>query len=98
MENDIERTVIPCLDCGRCKGPCPKGIPIPLYFNVYNRTVGENKKKEALLTPEEDYVQLAESYGVKPSDCIECGLCEKECPFMNDIRQFLKEVANYFEK
>lgn len=33
----------------------------------------------------------------KPSECIKCGKCERECPQGLPIRQLLTEVAAEFE-
>jgi len=32
------------------------------------------------------------------SDCIECGMCEDRCPQHLEIREYLKAVAEHFEK
>jgi predicted aldo/keto reductase-like oxidoreductase len=42
------------------------------------------------------YARKAEERG-KASDCIECGLCEAQCPQHLEIRKYLKEVANTLE-
>jgi predicted aldo/keto reductase-like oxidoreductase len=30
--------------------------------------------------------------------CIECGVCEKNCPFHVEIRGRMREAINYFDK
>ena len=87
-----ESTPIPCTSCGYCTPSCPKGIPIPDYFSLYNR------RELFGMVPE-----LADSYRrrcaahAKPQDCIGCGGCEARCPQHLPIRQWLGRVARTFE-
>ena len=37
------------------------------------------------------------SNGAKPSDCIKCGKCEKECPQHLPIRSLMEDIAKKFE-
>lgn len=43
------------------------------------------------------YNNIAISHG-KASDCINCGKCEQACPQHLPIREYLKDVADKFEK
>ncbi|WP_434509778.1 4Fe-4S dicluster domain-containing protein [Desulfitobacterium sp. AusDCA] len=43
------------------------------------------------------YNNLAISHG-KAGDCISCGKCEQACPQHLPIREYLKNVAEKFEK
>ena len=78
-------TEIPCTACGYCVDGCPKHIPIPQYFKLYN----EHMTKD-------EYNAHAKTYG-KASDCIVCRQCEKHCPQHIHISDLLKTVAATFE-
>lgn len=85
-------TELYCTGCEYCKPHCPKHIHIPYVFQTMNlhRVYGLTevaKKKYAAIGSEE-------WMGVKPSECIECGECEKYCPQHIEIRKQLKEVVS----
>ena len=85
---------IPCTACGYCVDGCPKNIPIPKYFSLYNAELQEYEGKG--FTPQKEYyARLAETHG-RADDCIECGKCEKICPQHLPIRKNLKLVASQF--
>jgi len=83
---------IACTACRYCMERCPQGIQIPALFGCLN------KRK---LFPQDFnstfYYNIYTS-AVKPSECLECGLCEDICPQHLNIRDLLKEVAATFEK
>jgi Ca2+-binding EF-hand superfamily protein len=87
---------IPCTACAYCVDGCPKNIPIPKYFSLYNLEKQEYAGKG--FTPQAGYYnRLTEVYG-KASDCIKCGKCENICPQHLPIRQNLELVAQQFGK
>ncbi|MBQ1272347.1 MAG: aldo/keto reductase [Clostridia bacterium] len=65
---------ISCTACEYCITDCPKQIPIPQWFDAYNK--GDNGSA------------LAKDHAT-PADCIGCGLCEKQCPQKLPIRRLL---------
>jgi uncharacterized protein len=78
-----------CTGCDYCM-PCPKGIKISQVFSLMNY------HKVYKIT---DYAVEAfgsigkdEWSGTHPSECIECGECEKRCPQNIKIREQLKET------
>lgn len=85
---------IPCTACRYCVSECPKNIPIPDYFELYN---AQKQEIEKPFTVEEvHYEALADRYS-KASDCIECKKCSKICPQHLNVPKYLKRVAELFE-
>lgn len=84
---------IPCTKCRYCVAECPKKILIPDLFMAYNSTVqfGVND------ITTRGYKQALADDHAKPSECIKCGKCEKQCPQHLDIRELLVQVAEVFE-
>lgn len=84
---------IPCTACRYCTETCPKRIPIPDYFALYNnqKRFGKGASLGGIY-----YSSLAQTHG-KASECLKCGKCEKLCPQHLPIREYLKEVADVFE-
>lgn len=77
-----------CRRCNYCQ-PCPAGINISGMFTIdlYNTTYGLHDWAKARYDANE----------VKPSACIDCGVCESRCPYDLPIRKKLKEVERGFE-
>ncbi|MGL6105168.1 aldo/keto reductase [Romboutsia sp.] len=73
--------------CRRCEYclPCPLGINIPVNFLLEGYYTRYNLKEWS----KERYAAL----DVKAKDCVECGLCEKKCPYELPIRDMLKQVS-----
>lgn len=91
-----ENIAIPCTGCAYCVDGCPKKIPIPKYFALYNVEKQEFAGKG--FTPQNGYYnRLTQNHG-KASECIKCGKCEKICPQHLNIRDNLGLVAKQFEQ
>lgn len=73
-----------CRRCAYCL-PCAVGIDIPQVF-IFKIQYERYGLKAAIPNR---YTNLA----VKPSACIDCGLCEKRCPYDIPIRARLKEMC-----
>lgn len=88
----INGVAIPCTSCQYCVDGCPKNIPIPNFFSLYNN------QKEFGLKPLHTnyYMNLIEKYG-KASDCIGCKQCEVHCPQHIKIAEQIQKVAQVFE-
>lgn len=86
---------IPCTNCRYCVTDCPKHIAIPDYFGLYNN-YKRLKNTGYMYNQKVYYANLARSNG-KASDCIACGLCEKNCPQRIPIREKLRDVAAVME-
>ncbi len=85
---------VPCTGCRYCVDDCPKKIPIPEYFSIYNDYMrfSGSQKWEA----KSRYSNAAKDHG-KASECIKCGKCESHCPQHLEIRETLKTIAFEFE-
>jgi len=97
INNTFEKTKkladLYCTGCEYCL-PCPKEINIPRIFSImnYHKVYGltEYAKKQY------ENIGKKEGTGSSPSDCIECGQCEKKCPQFIKIREQLKKVQKEF--
>jgi len=88
-----EATAIGCTGCGYCLRNCPQKIFISRYFKLYNEA--QQKPSQAWkLKPA--YGEASKDRG-KASDCIGCGVCEKNCPQMLPIRDYLQKVKEVLE-
>ena len=89
---------IACTACRYCTENCPKNIPIPDYFSLYNLDVIESRTSTSGWTTQQNYYEnYTRTYG-KASDCIKCGACERHCPQHLPIRELLVKVAEKFER
>ena len=86
---------IACTNCRYCTTECPKQIAIPDYFGLYNNM---KRLKNTGYTANQKvyYADLAKTHG-KASDCIRCGLCEKNCPQRLPIRGLLETISREME-
>lgn len=62
-----------CMYCGHC-APCPKGIDVASVTKFLNLAKAQERLPE---TVREHYAVLPHTAG----ECIECGACERRCPF-----------------
>lgn len=88
------QTAIPCTACEYCTHGCPKHIPIPQYFALYNsieRTTGGFSSQNVY------YNNLLQAGNTPASACVKCGACERACPQHLPVREHLKQVAERFE-
>lgn len=79
-----------CTGCGYCL-PCPRGIPIPQYMDIFN--LMQLKAGEEALR-----VRFRLHWGLEPEGaarCIECGLCESRCTQHLPIIDRLKTLAAF---
>ena len=94
MMLEREETAIPCTGCRYCVSECPMKIAIPDYFSVYNNLKRFGMKSDSDIW--NYFLNLIKIHG-KPSDCIECGMCESRCPQKLTIRQYLKVITEEVE-
>ena len=78
----IGEKAIPCTACRYCVDCCPKAIPIPDLFAMYN---AKRQGKEC--------TSCTQGWK-KASDCIRCGKCELACPQNLMIRDLLHQISD----
>lgn len=83
---------IPCTSCRYCVAGCPVQISIPSLFDAMNRKLIYNDFAAAKMS-----FGWATSNNAKPSECIQCGQCERACPQHLPIIKHLQEIAALFE-
>ncbi len=77
-----------CMYCSHCL-PCVKKIDIAYVTKFLNLTIAQKSIPE---TVREHYAALKHHAG----ECIQCGACEKRCPFGVKIRENMKLAAKTF--
>ncbi len=77
-----------CMYCNHCL-PCPEHINIADVTKFYNLTKAQGMVPE---TVREHYKVLEHHAG----DCIQCGACERRCPFHVEIRENMRNAKEVF--
>lgn len=79
-----------CMYCGHC-APCSKKIDIASVNKYLDLALIQNDVPETL----KNHYSLLEHHA---NECIECGLCMKNCPFNVDIINKMKQAVTLFGK
>lgn len=79
-----------CTGCDYCM-PCPKGIKISEVFKLmnYHKVYGLTEYARSTFKK----LGQDEWHGQHPSECVECGVCEKKCPQRIEIRKQLRQTV-----
>ena len=90
MNNSI---AIACTGCAYCVDGCPKHIPIPKDFALFN-----DQSRFRLMPSHTVYYNnlVAQGHG-RAGDCIACGQCESHCPQHLPIIERLRDVSAVFD-
>ena len=83
---------VPCTACRYCVDGCPKQIPIPMVFDLYNDYCTYHQLPRVKNT----YGLYAKGDSTA-SSCIGCGHCEEVCPQHLPIRKYLAEAGKVFD-
>lgn len=78
-----------CMYCGHC-APCVKGIDVATVTKFLNLAKAQGSVPE---TVREHYAALPHL----ASECVECGSCEKRCPFGVAIIENMRQAAEVLE-
>lgn len=76
-----------CVYCNHCQ-PCPKGLDIGLINKYYDLS------KAGDTLARDHYLNLT----VRAEACIQCGHCNRRCPFHVDQMGRMREIRAYFGK
>lgn len=84
---------VACTACSYCTDGCPKEIPIPKYFALYNELKRYDTRMSIGL-----YYKNEISRGATPvTDCLKCGACVRLCPQHLNIPELLEAFAGELE-
>lgn len=78
---------VPCTGCGYCAEGCPKAIPIPQIFSLYNEAL------PAGAASPRQRAACAALAGAGAGECIACGQCEAVCPQHIPVVEKLRQAA-----
>ena len=85
---------VACTACRYCVDGCPRNIPIPDYFALYNGDQLALRQGKPVRKAEDQ--RLAETGG-KASACVKCRQCENACPQHLKVVDALSQVASTYE-
>ncbi len=77
-----------CMYCGHC-APCPKGISVADVTKFLNLSKAQGEVPETV----REHYRVLTSHAV---DCVECGACEKRCPFGVSIIENMMQAKKIF--
>ena len=77
-----------CMYCSHC-APCPVRISVADVTKFLNLAAASGTVPETV----REHYKVLEAHG---SDCIECGACERRCPFGVEIRKNMKKAVEIF--
>ncbi len=85
--DEMMQKLTPCTGCRYCVEYCPQGLNIPSLLNMYNEYKfaldGVLAQRSILRIPE----------GKRPTDCLQCKVCEGVCPQKIRISEELAKFA-----
>lgn len=84
---------VACTGCQYCVEGCPKSIPIPRYFAMYNQFQLFADKSNS----RGYYANYKGTHGLA-KDCISCRKCETICPQHLKISELMKDVSAVFDE
>ena len=74
--------------------PCPYGVDIPGIFSLYNDAVaGTDPCGRRFLKAYEESIP----YLRQANHCIECGICQSQCPMSVDIPKEMRRIDELVE-
>lgn len=79
-----------CMYCGHC-APCPQGIDVAMVTKFLNLAKAQGQIPE---TVREHYAVLPHTAGT----CVQCGACEKRCPFGVPVMENMRQAQMLFGK
>lgn len=76
-----------CVYCNHCQ-PCPQGLNVGLINKYYDLAMAGDAMAA-------DHYRKLKKHA---SDCVDCGHCERRCPFQVKQAERMRRIAEYFER